>query len=114
MAICLNSFLEAWSRPPLCASSKIRTGGESCTGCFWTQASSLQPHTFLPSARSTCVFAAGGTLLLLRFPAATVSRLPGRRFQRPILLQPHPRPLPSSAPPHRRPESSLTSLPDLY
>jgi transposase len=36
------------------------------------------------------------------FPAAKVSRLPGRRFQGPIFLQQHPRPLPLSAPPHRR------------
>jgi len=36
-------------------------GGASWTGCLWTQASSLQPPTFPPSARSTCVFVAANS-----------------------------------------------------
>lgn len=40
------------------ACSKMKAGGESWTGGPWIQPSSLQQHTFLPSARCTCFFVA--------------------------------------------------------
>ena len=58
----LQLFIRNVSATFACArQSKMRTGGEPWTGCLWTQASSLQPHTFLPSACSTCVFAAANS-----------------------------------------------------